>query len=239
MEAKAAQPPDNGTNRIATAGVAETGSEQPSGSAPGLTDTEGTRKEKKAVVPVTQKFKLEWILSEKYECFERYENDATCAWCKICLDKLSVARGGKSNLTSHLSTKRHKQAASKMISDADAKIEPLMTTELVSQAELKLCGWAVENNISFAATEKLANVLKTIDLDSKILPAIKLGRTKTAAVVTGVIAGVQHDSLVQRMRNSSFSLIIDESTDVGATKTLAMVVRMMEDDGAALFKVSF
>lgn len=86
------------------------------------------------------------------------------------------------------------------------------------EAELKLSGWAVENNISFAAVDSLTKVLKSLDPDSKLLNSVKLGRTKTNAVVAGVIGETQHDELVERMKKVDFSLYIDEMTDLGTIK---------------------
>lgn len=135
-----------------------------------------------------QKFKNEWIREAEYNCFERYENDESFAWCKVCLDKLSIRRGGKSNLASHILTKRHKEAASKIVADDDTKLDNFAKTEdpdeiLTTQAELRISAWAVENNVSFNSIDKLTDVLRTIDPNSKALNNIKLGRTKVTAVV--------------------------------------------------------
>lgn len=165
--------------------------------------------------------------------------DLSYAWCKICLEKLSISRGGKSNLSSHLLTKRHQDASARVVVDSNSRIDEFTVKNNVSEAEMKICGWAIENNISFNAVEKLTDVLKSLDLESKVFTKIKLGRTKVAAVVNGVFGEVQHEDLVQRMRSSNFSLLIDESTDIGAVKTLAIVIRILDDDGGETFKVSY
>ncbi|XP_062533289.1 uncharacterized protein LOC134202271 [Armigeres subalbatus] len=187
----------------------------------------------------TQKFRNEWLTIDGFECYEQYERDVNFAWCKLCLDKLSIIKGGKSNLVSHLETKRHKEAAAKIAESAAVpKINKLVTnSSKVTEAELKISGWAVENNISFAAVDKLTGLLKTLDPDSKVFSKLTLGRTKATAVVNGVIAEVQHEELVEMMKISKFSLIVDESTDIGAVKTLAMVIRMVEDNGNEVFRV--
>ncbi|XP_058456718.1 uncharacterized protein LOC131434088 [Malaya genurostris] len=56
---------------------------------------------------VLQRFTLKWVDSSSLGCFEAYRNDPYYAFCKICLVKICVARGGKSNLSSHLVTQRH------------------------------------------------------------------------------------------------------------------------------------
>lgn len=126
----------------------------------------------------------------------------------------------------------------KILKPTDQKIYTKLSSSNVTEAELKISGWAVENNISFAAVDKLTDLLKTIDPDSELLSRITLGRTKATAVINGVMAEVQHDNLVEMMRKSNFSLIIDESTDIGAVKTLVMVIRMVEDDGDKLYRVN-
>lgn len=122
-----------------------------------------------------------------------------------------------------------------MLDDGDTKLDTFANVlcsedALSTQAELKISAWAVENNISFNSIDKLSDVLRTIDPESKVLAKITLGRTKATAVVDGVIAEEQHDELKSKMRASNFSLIIDESTDIKATKTLAMVVRICGED---------
>ncbi|XP_055590147.1 uncharacterized protein LOC129742291 [Uranotaenia lowii] len=96
----------------------------------------------------------------------------------------------------------------------------------VVEAELKIVAWAVENNISFSAVDKLMAVINQLDPGSVILQKMKLGRTKTTAVVEGVFAETQHAELVATMKRRNFSLLIDESTDLTNKKTLAMVVRI-------------
>lgn len=148
------------------------------------------------------------------------------------MEKLGIARGGKSNLTTHLATKRHREASKKLDKplESEVKIDECPALDKVNEAELKLCAWAVEHNIPFAAVDKLADVLKGLTIEPKLLEKLTLGRTKTVSVIESVIASTQHDDLVRRMKNDDFSIIIDESTDQGNKKTLAIVVRMMDDD---------
>ncbi|XP_065090814.1 uncharacterized protein LOC135711776 [Ochlerotatus camptorhynchus] len=100
----------------------------------------------------------------------------------------------------------------------------------ISEAELKICSWALEHNVAFAAVDKLAEVLKGLSIEPKLLQKLRLGRTKTASVVESVIAVTQHDELVAQMRHNEFSIIIDESTDLSSNKTLAIVVRLMDQE---------
>ncbi|XP_058811207.1 uncharacterized protein LOC131676097 [Topomyia yanbarensis] len=167
-------------------------------------------------------------------CFEAYRNDPYHAYCKTCLTKIGIARGGKSNLGTHIATKRHRDAASKAEEgfESESKIDDSSLQDNVNEAELKICAWALENNVPFTAVDKLTDLLRELTIDSKLLQKLKLGRTKTASVVESVIAATQHDELVEQMRSDIFSIIVDEFTDFSSNKTLAIVVRVMD-------KVSF
>nr|XP_029727988.1 uncharacterized protein LOC115266161 [Aedes albopictus] len=200
------------------------------GPAPSSSPSKRKRSVKENKKPVLQKYKEEWAAVGDFKCFSKYENDPFYAWCKICLDRLNISRGGKSNLTTHLQTKRHQEAATKILTEEKENMSQYTYPEKLMEAEIKLCAWAVENNVSFAAVDSLVSVLKTMDPDSAVFSKLKLGRTKAGAVVDGVLAPVQHDELVGKMRKQNFSLMIDESTDISTAKTLAMVVRLLEDD---------
>ena len=133
-------------------------------------------------------------------------------------------------MSTHLQTKRHQEVAMKTLVDEKKSIEKYVYPAKVMEAEVKLCSWAVENNISFAAVDSLVTVLNSIDPESAVFSKLKLGRTKVGAVVDGVLAKTQHDQLVQKMQDHNFSLSSYESTDISTSKTLAMVVRLMDNE---------
>ncbi|XP_055604779.1 protein FAM200C-like [Uranotaenia lowii] len=112
----------------------------------------------------------------------------------------------------------------------DSTIDSFTVNDKILQLELKLCAWAAEHNIAYSAIDKLASVLNTADTDSVVLSGLKLGRTKSTSIMNGIFAATQHDEIVHRMQNESFSLIIDESTDLTTTKTLAMVIRLFDNE---------
>lgn len=60
-----------------------------------------------------QKFKMSWTAEPDLSCFEPYEKDEYSAWCKICLVKLSIAKGGKANLSKHILGASHIEACGK------------------------------------------------------------------------------------------------------------------------------
>lgn len=63
----------------------------------------------------------------------------------------------------------------------------------------------------------------------KTTSQIRLGRTKATMVTKNVLGADEQAKTVRAMKENPFSLIIDESTDLGCIKSLAGVVRMVND----------
>ena len=79
------------------------------------------------------------------------------------------------------------------------------------------------------ASDHLADVLKDIFKDSKIAQKINLGRTKATAITKHVIGDCYFASLTELLKRRKFSILIDESTDIGNVKTLCIVVRFFDE----------
>lgn len=61
--------------------------------------------------------------------------------------------------------------------------------------------------------------------DSTIAKNISLGRTKASAIISNVLGSTHDAELITLMKENKFSLLVDESTDIAAKKTLVMVIR--------------
>jgi len=93
----------------------------------------------------------------------------------------------------------------------------------IKKAELLLCGVLSEHNLSFNVIDHITAVCKVAFDDSKIASGINLGRTKATSIVKNVI-GISHsEEIANILKSTYFSLIIDESTDVGCVKTCICV----------------
>lgn len=94
----------------------------------------------------------------------------------------------------------------------------------VKIAEIKLSAYLAEHKIAFSSSDHLVGVCQTAFPDSKIAEKLKLGRTKATAIVKNVIGRFEGECLVKTLKQSKFSIIIDESTDIGCSKSMAMCV---------------
>lgn len=93
----------------------------------------------------------------------------------------------------------------------------------VKTAKVKLAGFLAEHNIAMRATDHLVDVIKDIFSDSKMAQNISLGRTKATAIAKHVIGDCYFESLSEILMRKTFSILIDESTDIGNVKTLCVL----------------
>ncbi|XP_052131081.1 uncharacterized protein LOC127751482 [Frankliniella occidentalis] len=95
----------------------------------------------------------------------------------------------------------------------------------VKYAELKLAGFVAAHDESFLKMDHLTDVLKDIFPDSKIAKGLSLKRTKTRGLVVNVIGEAEKEELVATLKTTKFSILTDESTDISAVKTAAIMVQ--------------
>lgn len=184
-----------------------------------------------------QKYSARW---EELPSFSNWLAPSTrgveFALCKPCGVHLVA---GMSELKKHLNTSKHKknvQTRSKQPTVFDmAKVAT--TTKLDHQAkegEICMVGFVVEHNLPFSVMDHLPKLVKRVCPDSEIGKKLSCARTKATSITKNVIGKVSFENLVTLLQENKFALIIDESTDVGCTKHLAMVTRVLDKDNAVI-----
>lgn len=95
----------------------------------------------------------------------------------------------------------------------------------VQHAEIRTAALLAEKNIPFNAVGSIIARDKKCYPDSKIAQSVKINRTKATGIVKFVIGRVENENLIDILKHNKFSIIIDESTDVGTIKNLCICVR--------------
>ena len=91
--------------------------------------------------------------------------------------------------------------------------------EDTKKAKILLSCFISEHNLSFNIMDHLTALCKKIFVDSKIASNLSMGRTKTTAIVKNFIGKCHHEELTEKFKTYKFSVIIDESTDIGTIST--------------------
>jgi hypothetical protein len=95
--------------------------------------------------------------------------------------------------------------------------------------EQKIVMFAVEHNLSFNSLDHLTKLIKeAAKIPANTVQNLKLSRTKGTKIVLDTFAPRQQKKLAEILSKTKFSIIADESTDVSATKCLALTVRYFD-----------
>lgn len=146
-------------------------------------------------------------------------------YCKACKCDLVA---GHSELVKHAEGKKHIKNC-KSISKNQPTLEQfsnLAPLQLAArEAEIKMVCFVAEHNLPVNVMNHLPQLVQSICVDSKIAKEITCGRRKATAILKNVTGKSSLQSLVEKLKQVKFSLLIDESTDASSIKHLCFVVR--------------
>lgn len=181
-----------------------------------------------------KKFNNCWLKMKEFEGWlekisETTENEDS-AFCNICEIGL-IAH--KSTLMKHKVSKRHKKNEEKI-----GHGNQTITTDEVKRAELKICAFVAEHNLSLKVTDCLVPLCKNIFPDSDIAAKISSKRTKTSKIIKKAIGNNFLQLLYEKLKEPStfFSIIMDETTDVSSVKQCALTVAFMDGENGVKYK---
>ncbi|EEC16526.1 hypothetical protein IscW_ISCW024767, partial [Ixodes scapularis] len=177
----------------------------------GPSDPKRTRSRRKSYV---KSFRSEWLSLPEFKGWLE-EHTTTEAKCKACG---VIVKCGKSDLRKHSRTAKHEAAVKTF--NATTSVTKLFhkvcaENDPVKIAEVKMAAFFAAHNVAFETVDHLIPLLKDIS-ESKILDKVTLGRKKCTNIVKNILARVETEELAQTLRETTFSILIDESTDVSS-----------------------
>lgn len=176
-----------------------------------------------------RKFRDAWLLNPDFTTWlTRVDGNDGKAYCTMCRREFSAEITAiKRHKSTHVHARNELPSVAGVREDVGANNDQL--AEAVARAEIKLACFLAEHNISFNTANHLVDLLKTIFPDSAIAREVKLKRTRCTEVVKTVGKCIASD-LAEKLRKNKFSIIIDESTDVSTTKSLAVIVKFYDNN---------
>lgn len=180
-----------------------------------------------------QKYRTQWESEGEFkDWIGPDKNNIYRAYCRVCDVKISCET---STLKRHMSNAEHLRRIKntkvfKPIYSFFKKSDGNSSHEnSVAELELKLCSFMAEHNISYQTMDHLSEIIKSIP-DSKIAADIKLKRTKCTGVVRNIIGECHKSDLEALLKSTKFSVLVDESTDISAVKTMCIAVRLYDPE---------
>lgn len=179
-----------------------------------------------------QKYRPEWELKPSFkDWLRKVEGDnMKCIKCNttfvselVVIKNHALGKKHKINVTN-----TPKKSSTAMLNFINNKKDPL--EDKIKIAEIKLCALLVEHNVAFNCIDHIVDVLKDIFDDSEICQKIQLKRTKATNVIKNVISPFAKQLLAKKLMMSKFSVMIDESTDIGCESTMCVIVRFHDNE---------
>lgn len=146
--------------------------------------------------------------------------DKTKAYCKYCKCNIQCKL---SDLILHANTKKHKAANKSQLLECKIPFKPISTKTQEQEAAIALY---ISKHSAIAPIDHLSSLCKNKFDDSVSCTQMKLHRTKCTNIIKKVLATHFVDDLRIDIGDSKFSLLLDESTDISATKLLDRFVYM-------------
>lgn len=174
-----------------------------------------------------QKFRNEWLEDNEFKkwlkCDPKNEYRAMCVFCNATMlaDKGAIKRHGEGS--KHIS--RTKATSQRSVATIFQTKSAKTLEENTKAAEIKLAAFIAEHKISHKTMDHLVELLPNIFTDSEIANNLKMKHTKLQAVVNNVLGVAEKQDLGIDLKNEKFSVMVDESTDIGTVKTMCVVVR--------------
>lgn len=145
-----------------------------------------------------------------------------CKYCNITI------HNHKLHLQRHEKTEKHQKLIAGLKNSTPIENifhENTREGTMTKRAEIKVAAFLAAHNLPFMLSDSLVPLIANICPDSKIAQKMSMGRTKTTAIVHEVGSQFSCD-LADHLRQPGnyFSVIMDETTDLGSVKQCAMTV---------------
>ena len=100
----------------------------------------------------------------------------------------------------------------------------------VSYAEALFCALIADHNIPFTVADHLTEVVRKAFPDSQIAQRFQCKRTKTATIVSEVLAPKERHNTIKAAQAGPFSIMVDESNKRNDEKAMAILLRVINPD---------
>jgi hypothetical protein len=176
------------------------------------------------------KYQEKW--QQEYPWIRRSDRGVTFAFCSVCCIHISVSHGGKNDAEKHSKTSQHIQqvesrSSNKKINSFFPRAKDPLPHQVMN-AETLFANFVAEHNLPFTVGDHFTKLVKVMFPDSQIAQKFACGRMKTTMVIKKALAPKVTAPVIKMCQTQPFSILIDESNDLGTDKNLVILVRLMD-----------
>ena len=177
-------------------------------------------------------FRDAWMENEDYrQWLAKVEGNPHKARCNVCKTEFLAC---VKSLKRHKHTKFHQDNMAGINNPAvDVPAASTSTQDLVTRAEIKLAAFFAEHNIALNTADHMTDLFKDILKDPNVVQNITLKRSKATYVIKE-IGQIAKDDIIEVLKASKFSIIIDETMDISTKKTCTAVVKYYDENNTSI-----
>ena len=176
------------------------------------------------------KFQKEWLDIALFKPWLReVSNDKRAFFYTFC-NKSFI--GDLSNVYRHAFSKKHVEQNKQQETDEDVDMieESISLKERRKLAEIRYAALIADRNIPFQTAKDILNFFQEIGKDSDVLQKMSMSRKKCTNIISNVLCPIETDRVVESIRNTKFSIFIDETSDISNEKWMTFLVRFVDSE---------
>lgn len=178
-------------------------------------------------------FQESWLLQADFKRWIKQDTDDTLAYCMLCNKKITIKHSGTRALIAHRDSAGHRKAedASSCTSTAASFFPQVSGGDQDAIAIVELCSayHGVMHSHSYLSTDCGTKLYSSLFPDSSIAKKVHCGKTKTEALVTGVLAPHSVKRCTTKLGDKRFALSTDASNR-GNIKVFPIVISFFDSN---------
>ena len=182
---------------------------------------------KKRKVKYVQKFRNEWLQNKDFKNWLKPPSKgSTKPTCSVCSATVQCSKSGLERHSKSVSHIRQSTDASSQKSVGDLFQSDNRNYSLLTES--RISAFVAEHNLPFSISQPLVDLIKatspTNAMEGQKLKQLTMSAIKCTNVVRQGLGLYFSRDLINRLRETKFSIIPDETTDVSTEKQLAICV---------------
>lgn len=181
------------------------------------------------------RFRQQWLDIELFKPWlSEAKHDKKLSFCSFCETYITTKL---SNIYQHAKSAKHTAIAKEKGTETNKSDEHatsdkslLLFNNRKKAAEIRYAAFIAEKNISYQMAKEILIFFQQIGKDSHIVGSMSMGRRKCQKIISNVLCPVETNRVVDIIKNTKFTILIDETSYISTEKWMAFLVRYVDPE---------